>query len=187
MQVTSMDFARPRGIADEIHHDRLVGRRSGTQQLVGHFRGWRFGNKYNDFRFAIPVQDVQPLAGSHSTHRLCEVTSAGAKGVSDATPQLVDASAHLLQPRARCGDDSDWPPAHPVGKAQPHPVDDGRATVGTHDQQALVSRRPLEAGLVGQRDIVAVEEHVLVQAQCLAGDISGIAPGNGDEHPRRSG
>ena len=123
----------------------------------------------------------------HRAHWLGEVAPASAQRVGQPSPQLVDAAADLLQPRPRRGDHANRPAAHAVGKAQPHPVDNGRAAVGSHDQQPLLGRRPLERDLVLHRDVVAKEKDVPTQTQRLAGHASGVAAWHRDQHPLRLG
>ena len=83
-------------VANKVHYDRLARRPGGSQQLIGHLRCWRLGDEHDDARFGVTAEQVEPLAGRDCAHCLGEIAPAGAESVGDATPQLVDAGAHLL-------------------------------------------------------------------------------------------
>ena len=176
-------LARRGAIADKIHDDRLARRPRSAQQPVGHLGRWRLGDEDDDFCLGVAAEEIEALVGRHRAHGLGQVAPAGAQGVGDAPAQLVDAGADLLQSGSRGSDHANGAAAHPVGKAQAHAVDDGRAAVRAHDQQPFFSGHLFERRFVIQRDVVAVEEDVLAQAQRLAGHAGGVAARHRDEHP----
>ena len=81
--------------------------------------------------------------------------------------QAVDQAGDLLQAGAGGGDHADRPAPHHVGEAERHAVDDRRAAVGTHHQQAAALRVALERDLVGDRHVVAEEHDVEAEAERL--------------------
>ena len=142
----------------------------------------------------LDTRTITPVCGSRASRSSAcsavmpptsafEIATARAERLRDALTQLVNGAGDGLQARARRGDDADPAAANPVGKAQPNAVDDRRAAVRAHDQQALVARLALERDLVRQVDVVAVEEDVLAQVQRLLRHAGGVAAGDRDQDP----
>ena len=80
-----------------------------------------------------------------------QVAPADADRVRDADPRRVEQAADLLRAGARRADDAHRPALDGVGEAERDAVDDRRAAVGAHEQQAALERAALERGLLTSR------------------------------------
>ena len=153
------------GLPDDCAALSKVGRDAGRRRL---------GHEDNHLGLRIPREQVQRLQRGDRADVSLQIATACAECLRDALTQLVNGAGDRLQSRARGGDDADPAAADPVGKAQPNTVDDRRAAVRTHHQQAFVARLALERDLVRQVDVVAVEEDVLAEVERLPRHARGV-------------
>ena len=172
-----------RRVADEVDHDRFAGGLRGGEEPGGHGGRGRLGHEHDHFRSRVAGQQVQRLVGGDGADLCLEVAPAGAKGLRHAAAQVVDFGRDGLEAGAGGAHYADGAAPHPVGKAQAHAIDDGRAAVGAHHEQSLRLGGLLEGHLVIQRDIVAVEKDVLAQVHRLARHAGGVAPRRRHQHP----
>ena len=162
---------------------RLAGGAGGGHQACGDLGRGRLGDDHDHARGGVAAEQVERLEGGDGAHRFGQVAAAGAEGVGDAAAELVNAGGDELEAGARGADHADGAAAHGVGKAEADAVDDGRAAVGAHHEQAACGGGALEGDLVFEAHVVAVEKDVAAEVETLAGDAGGKAAGHGDEQP----
>ena len=118
-----------------------------------------------------------------------QVAAADAVRRGDADAGMVEQSQHLLAAGARGRDDADRSGGDDVGEAEPDPVDDRGAAVGTHHEQAALGGVGLERDLLLDRHVVAEDHHVaagLERVDRPRPRRSGRAPRPGPPRPGRA-
>ena len=134
----------------------------------------------DDLGGEIVAQRFEAEVHHAAAHVLLEVAAARAERLRDTAAQAVDEHGDLLQARARRADQPDVASAHNVGESERAAVDDGRAAVGPHHEQALLQRAVLQGYLVLERDVVGEEHDVQARIEGLLGLRARVASGHGD-------
>jgi hypothetical protein len=96
----------------------------------------RLGDQHDDARVGVTRQRLQGGAHTVAAEIAVQIASPHTNGVRDANPRVGEQAAHLLQPCARGGDETDRPAGLLIGKAQGRAPDHGGAAIRTHHQQA---------------------------------------------------
>ena len=97
---------------------------------------------------------------------------------------MVEQGEELLAAGARRGDDADPAGADGVGEAEPDAVDHGRAAVGPHHERVAGGGVGLERDLLGDRDVVAEDHHVVTGLEGVHRLDRGAGAGHRDQHDR---
>ena len=94
------------------------------------------------------------MQGGDAADRRPQVAAAGPDGVADAFACPIQQTRNFLQTRARGADQPDPPAPDHVGKPETDAVEDGRAAIRAHHQQAALAGALLQIDLVFQRHVV---------------------------------
>ena len=163
-------------------HDHRFARSAGrVLDLARDRRCGRLGDQHDHARGRVGGQRGQPLQHRDAADLFLQIAAAGAQRLRDAAAQVVDAAGDLLQPGARCGDETDVAAPHDVGEAERHAVDDRGAAIGAHHQQVLGARHRLDRALFVDRHVVGEQHHVQAERERLHRLGGGVVAGHRDQ------
>src|SRR5499425_3830259 len=154
-------LADDRGIAAEkIDDHRLSGGAGDVEDVPGHGRGGGLGDEDDDAGARVGGEPLHAGLHHDAAHAFVEIVSAHADHLREALAESIDQARHLLETRARGAYEADAPTADRIGEAERYAVQDGRAAVRSHHEEALLRSELLQLDLVRHRHVVAEDEGV---------------------------
>ena len=130
--------------AEQRKDHGLAGGDGGRLDRVRDDRVRRLGDDHDHARAGIRREQLQARTRHQPADLGRQVAAADADRVRDADVRGVEQAAHLLDARPGGADDPDRPAGDRVGEPERDAVDDRRAAVGPHEEQAALGRPPLQ-------------------------------------------